>query len=94
MITLVAPGMQNHSELNAIMLHRIQMLQLQKKCTNLEGSEIQLWRKKKLTSQKNKCTHWIGFRSDFPTYLAEISVESRRYSMRPQTVGPHKHIIT
>jgi hypothetical protein len=48
MITLVAPGMQNHSELNAIMLHRIQMLQLQKKCTNLEGSEIQLWCKKKI----------------------------------------------
>ncbi len=46
MITLVAPGMQNHSELNAIMLHRIQMLQLQKKSTNLEASEIQLWCKK------------------------------------------------
>ena len=43
MIALVAPGMQTNSELNAMMLYRIQMLQLQKKSTNLEASEIQLW---------------------------------------------------
>lgn len=46
MIALVAPGMQTNSELNAMMLHRIQMLQLQKNSTNLEASEIQLWCKK------------------------------------------------
>ena len=46
MIALVAPGMENNSELNAMMLHRIQMLQLQKNSTNLEASEIQLWCKK------------------------------------------------
>ena len=46
MIALVAPGMQTNSELNAMMLYRIQMLQLQKNSTNLEASEIQLWCKK------------------------------------------------
>ena len=46
MIALVAPGMQTNSELNAMMLHRIQMLQLQKNSTNLEESKIQLWCKK------------------------------------------------
>ena len=46
MIALVAPGMENNSELNAMMLRRIQMLQLQKKSSNLEASEIQVWCKK------------------------------------------------
>ena len=46
MIAHVAPGMEDNSELNAMMLHRIQMLQLQKNTTNLEASEIQAWCKK------------------------------------------------
>ena len=53
MIALVAPGMENNSELNALILRRIQKLQLQKKSTNLEASEIQLWCKKfDLTAQQ------------------------------------------
>jgi len=46
MIALVAPGMENNSELNALMLDRIQKLKQQTKDANLEASEVQLWRKK------------------------------------------------
>ncbi len=46
MIALVAPGMEDNSELNAMMLHRIQVLQLQTKSANLQASEIHSWRKK------------------------------------------------
>ena len=46
MIALVAPGMENNSELNALMLDRIQKLKQQPKDANLEASEVQLWRKK------------------------------------------------
>lgn len=46
MIALVAPGMENNSELNAMMLDRIQKLKQQTKDANLEASEVQLWRKK------------------------------------------------
>ena len=46
MIALVAPGMENTSELNALMLDRIQKLKQQTKDANLEASEVQLWRKK------------------------------------------------
>jgi len=45
MIALVAPGMENNSELNALMLDRIQKLKQQTKDANLEASEVQLWRK-------------------------------------------------
>lgn len=46
MIALVAPGMENNSELNSMMLDRIQKLKQQTKDANLEASEVQLWRKK------------------------------------------------
>ena len=46
MIALVAPGMENNSELNALMLDRIQKLKQHTKDANLEASEVQLWRKK------------------------------------------------
>ena len=46
MIALVAPGMENNSELNAMMLDRIQKLTQQTKDANLEASEVHLWRKK------------------------------------------------
>lgn len=46
MIALVAPGMENNSELNSMMLDRIQKLKQQTKDANLEASEVQLWRNK------------------------------------------------
>ena len=63
MIALVAPGMQTNSELNAMMLYRIQMLQLQKNSTNLEASEIQLWCKKfNLTAEQVQSFNQISQR--------------------------------
>ena len=63
MIALVAPGMQTNSELHAMMLYRIQMLQLQKNSTNLEASEIQLWCKKfNLTAEQVQSFNQISQR--------------------------------
>ena len=96
MIALVAPGMENNSELNALMLDRIQKLKQQTKDANLEASEVQLWRKKfDLTEEQVHSLDRISQRFS-NSYLAENkSMNHDRYSTAPTNCWhPHEHIVT